>query len=44
MKSVDKTALLKSREAREKRASAVEGLRDPDLKRPDLKARPARCW
>ena len=42
MKCLDRTALLKGRSAREKQAKAVEGIRDPDLKRPDLKARPAR--
>ena len=42
MKSLNKTALIKGRKAREQRANAVEGIKDPDLKRPDLTARPAR--
>ena len=42
MKSLDKTALLKSREAKEKRANPVAGIKDPDLKRPDLTRKPAR--
>ena len=42
MKGIDKTALLKGREAKEKRANAVAGIKDPDLKRPDLTRKPAR--